>query len=1237
MCSTPPRSLLTTSPLLTSLRSPSPPLCSPSPPLCSPSPPRCSPQDDASASGILGLLGDGATGGQLAAQLADLLTHKDVRRSVGAALKSDAGQAALQAYLLAQALDEDVAAAMKPHIPQMVKLLTKTVGACPRLLPLLPSAIALLRPVKKAEVAKKPEVAVAAAAVVVATPEAGGVNGNTDNADNTGNNDYVFAHGSTGGAGDSSDDGSLVNVTKEEAKEETKGEGKGDDEDKDVPLETSPLESLPLESLPLEASYEVSSSADEDDIEGGGGDTDNTDNTDESFEMVQSFDEIADAVMNDSAASTAAEEDVEAAEDAEAQEQKGGNIVSLSDDSGEVAALLARADAELTSAMSWRDDLESSTVTVTRQQCDNDGNDGVDGGDSGDGGGGMILDDAVLVDDAASDDASSAPVGVDGKDDPRDNSPAAWQRRRVNSVSLRTLMEEWLEMKDCTSGRTFYYHTETGAHQWDVPAALTEKVGKAVETSMARVKVRREQIRESNAANATKNGDDSKSGDDATASVSASSSAHADDAVDIDAIATGKAAWERRIVEALNNQKVEEKNLPTVEDDDLQDSLHDRARATLDDYEHAWGGMVQTRDDSATNPMTREHWLCRLCRQAKHAVVHTLLHGKSDLKTVHTCTKCGRRFALEQERKEIERAIIESIESNEQHLYPPQAGAGGDEDAKEGGDEGGAPMDDAKDAKGGVGGGVGSGSRQGKQQQTLLRARFVSNIGIEVHHAHGYSQQGASQGGQQGAQRPNDTVGIGIHAVVQPGTVFKQTWRVRNTGQDSWEGCRLVPVGGELMGMPTAGVPLVAVPANADADLAVELTAPAAPGVHSSYWRLISPAGERFGQRLWLRIRVSRWASLSAVGLQTQQTFRETAQKVQAGRWRESSWKVWDGVKIGAKTATRTISPILADARKTLSPILKDVAKSASALTAQGMVGIKEYMHLPQHPQHPQVAGVADPAAAPPPQPRPTAEEAAAAKGEFDANGYSESADKEEIDAIAAGIAASLASLAFYQKQQLSAEMEAERAAAARIEKAAAAQATAQATAQAAAQATAQATAQAAAYAAAQSDPTANIPFRSYASFTAVAPVAPIAPVAPVAQTPYGVGAQEIEGESKVAADEEEEEEPKDAEKAAADGAGNGAAYSTPWSCSVCTNVNAEGAVECAMCSEPKEQHPDAHAAAGVVGGNGGNAGAEDLIPTLLAQLHQMGFTDDSANLQSITKFQRAELQVVVEDLIAQQ
>ena len=682
-------------------------------------------------------------------------------------------------------------------------------------------------------------------------------------------------------------------------------------------------------------------------------------------------------------------------------------------------------------------------------------------------------------------------------------------------------------------------------------------------------------------------------------------------------------------MEALKNQKVEEKNLPTDEDEDLQDNLHDRARATLDGYEHAWGGMVQTRDDSATNPMTREHWLCRICRQAKHAVVHTLLHhGKSDLKTVHTCTKCGRRFALEQERKEIERAIIESIESNEQHLYPPQAGAGGDEDAKEGGDEGGASMDDAK---GGVGGGVGSGSRQGKQQQTLLRARFVSNIGIEVHHAHGYSQQG----GQQGAQWPNDTVGIGIHAVVQPGTVFKQTWRVRNTGQDSWEGCRLVPVGGELMGMPTAGVPLVAVPANADADLAVELTAPAAPGVHSSYWRLISPAGERFGQRLWLRIRVSRWASLSAVGLQTQRTFRETAQKVQEGRWRESSWKVWDGVKIGAKTATRTISPILADARETLSPILKDVAKSASALTAQGMVGIKEYMHLPQQPQQPRVAGVTDPAAVPPPPPRPTAEEAATAKGEFDANGYSESAEKEEIDAIATGIAASLASLAFYQKQQLSAEMKAERAEAARIEAAAAAQAAA-----AQAPAAVQAAAKAAAYAAAQRDPTANIPYRSYASFTAVAPVAPIAPViapvAPVAQTPYGVGAQEIEGESKVAADEEEEE-PTDAEKAAAGGAGNDAAYSTPWSCSVCTNVNAEGAVECAMCSEPKEQHPDAHAAAGVVGGNGGNAGAEDLIPTLLAQLHQMGFTDDAANLQSITKFQQAELQVVIEDLIAQQ
>jgi hypothetical protein len=42
-----------------------------------------------------------------------------------------------------------------------------------------------------------------------------------------------------------------------------------------------------------------------------------------------------------------------------------------------------------------------------------------------------------------------------------------------------------------------------------------------------------------------------------------------------------------------------------------------------------------------------------------------------------------------------------------------------------------------------------------------------------------------------------------------------------------------------------------------EVDVAVDFLAPAKPGRYASYWRLASPSGKKFGQRIWVLIQVT--------------------------------------------------------------------------------------------------------------------------------------------------------------------------------------------------------------------------------------------------------------------------------------------------------------------------------------------------------------------------------------------
>jgi Tol biopolymer transport system component len=97
------------------------------------------------------------------------------------------------------------------------------------------------------------------------------------------------------------------------------------------------------------------------------------------------------------------------------------------------------------------------------------------------------------------------------------------------------------------------------------------------------------------------------------------------------------------------------------------------------------------------------------------------------------------------------------------------------------------------------------------------------------------------------------------------GAAFVKTWEVKNSGTCDWDaGFELIFVGGAQMSGP-ASVPLPAVAAGSDVDIAVNLVAPSSPGTHKGTWRIRSDEGAVFGTNLTVLIEVPAPATDTSV------------------------------------------------------------------------------------------------------------------------------------------------------------------------------------------------------------------------------------------------------------------------------------------------------------------------------------------------------------------------------------
>lgn len=96
--------------------------------------------------------------------------------------------------------------------------------------------------------------------------------------------------------------------------------------------------------------------------------------------------------------------------------------------------------------------------------------------------------------------------------------------------------------------------------------------------------------------------------------------------------------------------------------------------------------------------------------------------------------------------------------------------------------------------------------------------------------------------------------------LMTPSTPFTKIWRMHNNGSVVWpRGTQLVWVGGDQFALQTS-VPLEihvdGFPVDKEIDVPVDFVAPTRPGRYISYWRLASPSGQKFGQRVWVHIQV---------------------------------------------------------------------------------------------------------------------------------------------------------------------------------------------------------------------------------------------------------------------------------------------------------------------------------------------------------------------------------------------
>jgi len=144
--------------------------------------------------------------------------------------------------------------------------------------------------------------------------------------------------------------------------------------------------------------------------------------------------------------------------------------------------------------------------------------------------------------------------------------------------------------------------------------------------------------------------------------------------------------------------------------------------------------------------------------------------------------------------------------------------------------------------------------RAAHQQQKQAR---VGQKGCRLEMKHmrqGQKQFQADSCGKKFKARFVKDVGFEDGTELAPGAKFTKIWRFRNDGSEAWpQGCKLLFISwkaGDQMSGPECVTLAESVQPGAEVDVSIELTAPEKPGRYAGHYKLCTPEGNKFGDRV---------------------------------------------------------------------------------------------------------------------------------------------------------------------------------------------------------------------------------------------------------------------------------------------------------------------------------------------------------------------------------------------------
>ena len=118
---------------------------------------------------------------------------------------------------------------------------------------------------------------------------------------------------------------------------------------------------------------------------------------------------------------------------------------------------------------------------------------------------------------------------------------------------------------------------------------------------------------------------------------------------------------------------------------------------------------------------------------------------------------------------------------------------------------------------------------------------------------------------------------------------FDKIWRVRNTGTCTWgPSYQFTLLSGQVMATTPIGVPVTA--PGRTVDVSVPMTAPAAPGTYSSFWRMRNLDGAFFGVTLNVTIRIANGAATTCAGTPNIESITASTTTLTLGQSATLSW-----------------------------------------------------------------------------------------------------------------------------------------------------------------------------------------------------------------------------------------------------------------------------------------------------------------------------------------------------------